>query len=150
MLNINSASCGRPHINWPVMKRSQNQPFIKDTEVNEAEVVQATVEPEVLQEACDLGWLALTVSLIQMYLFYRTFQKFTNEGEMARFLKQYFDKAHGASWQCIVGKTFGSYVSVDSKNFIHFHIGRTAILLYKTLAEHEYEKASEYLEDRCV
>lgn len=62
MLNINSANFANPQISWPVMNRVQNRPFLKDTEVNEAEVLQATVEPAVLQEACDLGWLALTVS----------------------------------------------------------------------------------------
>ncbi|KAE9554833.1 hypothetical protein FO519_001948 [Halicephalobus sp. NKZ332] len=118
------------------MPKQDSKPFIKDTDVSEAEVLHASVEDNVLQEACDLSWLALT--------------KYSTEGEIARFLKQYFDKVHGASWQCVVGKTFGSYVSVDSMNFIHIHIGKTAVLLYKTFAKHEYEKISDCLEDRCV
>uniref|UniRef100_A0A914Y548 Dynein light chain n=1 Tax=Panagrolaimus superbus TaxID=310955 RepID=A0A914Y548_9BILA len=118
------------------MSKFMKKAFIADADVNEAEVIHATVDIELLQEACDVSWLALT--------------KYRSEGEMARYIKQCFDRNHGASWQCIVGKTFGSYVSVDSKFFVHIHIGRTAILLYKTYAKGEYEKIADCLEDRIV
>uniref|UniRef100_A0A7E4UUI1 Dynein light chain n=1 Tax=Panagrellus redivivus TaxID=6233 RepID=A0A7E4UUI1_PANRE len=116
-------------------KRNPNV-FIADVDVDEAEVVQASVGQDMIQVACDLGWVAL--------------KKFTSEGEMARFLKQYFDRTYGATWICVVGKTFGSYISVDSKYFIHIHIGKTAILLYKTFSAGEYERISRHLDDRLV
>ena len=61
MLNLQQAACGVPRISWPVMPKHDDKPFFKDTEVDEAEVLHASVQDDVLQEACDLSWLALTV-----------------------------------------------------------------------------------------
>ena len=62
MLNLQHTACGAPRISWPVMPKHDDKPFFKDTEVDEAEVLHASVQDDVLQEACDLSWLALTVS----------------------------------------------------------------------------------------
>lgn len=67
MLNIKQERSDTPRINWPIMSGG-NRGFLKDTEVNEAEVLHASVEPEILQEACDLSWLALTVSFFSILI----------------------------------------------------------------------------------
>lgn len=42
-----------------------------------------------------------------------------------------FDKQYGPTWHCIVGSDFKAFVSHESKHFIFFYIGKSAILLYK-------------------
>ncbi|TAQ86566.1 hypothetical protein B7494_g5121 [Chlorociboria aeruginascens] len=46
-------------------------------------------------------------------------------------LKQ-FDDRKGATWHCIVGRNFGSFVTHETKHFIYFYLGHCAILLFKT------------------
>lgn len=46
----------------PGMSKFMKKSFIADADVNEAEVIHATVDIDLLQEACDISWLALTVS----------------------------------------------------------------------------------------
>nr|GMD54888.1 dynein light chain 2, cytoplasmic [Ipomoea batatas] len=55
----------------------------------------------------------------------------TDSTEIARFIKQEFDRAYGGSWQCIVGTDFASFVTHCSGCFIYFHVGSLAILLFK-------------------
>jgi len=60
-----------------------------------------------------------------------------------------FDQRKGATWHCIVGRNFGSFVthgnvrssleqsmvliwSPETKHFIYFYLGHCAILLFKT------------------
>jgi dynein light chain LC8-type len=59
-----------------------------------------------------------------------------------------FDLRKGATWHCIVGRNFGSFVthgkllewysetgyslSSETKHFIYFYLGHCAILLFKT------------------
>jgi dynein light chain LC8-type len=38
-------------------------------------------------------------------------EKFNSESDIARFVKQKFDKKYSLSWHCIVGRNFGSYVT---------------------------------------
>eukprot|EP00250_Pteridium_aquilinum_P001048 c11239_g1_i1 orf=225-515(+) len=51
--------------------------------------------------------------------------------QIARFLKQEFDKCYGGGWQCVVGSNFGSFVTHSHGNFIYFCIERLAFLLFK-------------------
>lgn len=53
------------------------------------------------------------------------------ESLVSRHLKQYFDNKYGPNWNCVVGKNFHAFVSYESKHFLYFHEGPTAILLYK-------------------
>lgn len=46
-------------------------------------------------------------------------------------LQRKFDKKYGPTWHCIVGSDFKAFVSHESKHFIFFYIGKSAILLYK-------------------
>ncbi|KAH6558889.1 hypothetical protein KP509_1Z040100 [Ceratopteris richardii] len=51
--------------------------------------------------------------------------------QIARSLKQEFDKCYGGGWQCIVGTNFGSFVTHSHGNFIYFCIEKLAFLLFK-------------------
>jgi dynein light chain LC8-type len=35
-------------------------------------------------------------------------------------------------WHCFVGRNMGAYMTYESKHYIYFYIGQTAVLLFKT------------------
>ncbi|KAG0605835.1 hypothetical protein M758_9G091500 [Ceratodon purpureus] len=55
----------------------------------------------------------------------------TDYKDVAYYIKNQFDKEYGTGWQCITGVSFGSYVTHSSGSFIHFCLGRLAIMLFK-------------------
>lgn len=58
--------------------------------------------------------------------------KFQVEKDIAQYIKKEFDSRAGATWHCIVGRNFGSFVTHETKHFIYFYLGHCAILLFKT------------------
>ncbi|VDN14482.1 unnamed protein product [Dibothriocephalus latus] len=58
--------------------------------------------------------------------------QYTLEKDIAAHIKKAFDKDHGPTWHCIVGRNFGSYVTHESNHFIYFYMGQVAILLFKS------------------
>ncbi|KAH0559888.1 hypothetical protein GP486_003591 [Trichoglossum hirsutum] len=75
-------------------------------------------------------------------------QKYNIEKDIAQYIKKEFDSRKGATWHCIVGRNFGSFVThgtfplkvdepklsalLETKHFIYFYLGHCAILLFKT------------------
>lgn len=60
------------------------------------------------------------------------FERCNTQKEMASFIKEDFKLRYGGTWHCVVGRDFGSYVTHESKHYIYFYNGQTAILLFKT------------------
>ncbi|KAL1924574.1 uncharacterized protein VTP21DRAFT_4228 [Calcarisporiella thermophila] len=58
--------------------------------------------------------------------------KYQVEKDIAAHIKREFDKKYGSTWHCIVGRSFGSYVTHETKHFIYFYLGQIAILLFKS------------------
>ena len=58
-------------------------------------------------------------------------EEFVTEMEVSKKIKGHFDQKYGPTWHCIVGSDFRAYVTHESKNFIFFYQGKTAICLYK-------------------
>eukprot|EP00617_Octactis_speculum_P025630 CAMPEP_0185767940 /NCGR_PEP_ID=MMETSP1174-20130828/45921_1 /TAXON_ID=35687 /ORGANISM="Dictyocha speculum, Strain CCMP1381" /LENGTH=105 /DNA_ID=CAMNT_0028452347 /DNA_START=31 /DNA_END=348 /DNA_ORIENTATION=- len=56
----------------------------------------------------------------------------TEENQVSKFIKEKFDFKYGPTWHCIVGTDFRAQVTHESKHFIFFYSGKTAICLYKT------------------
>ena len=54
------------------------------------------------------------------------------EKDISKHIKSHFDSKYGPTWHCIVGSDFRAFVTHESKTFIFFYIGKTAICLYKT------------------
>eukprot|EP00249_Psilotum_nudum_P009866 c22199_g1_i1 orf=1091-1999(+) len=54
---------------------------------------------------------------------------------VAHTLKKEFDQAYGPAWHCIVGSSFGSFVTHSLGGFIYFSIDKISILLFKTTVE---------------
>lgn len=52
-----------------------------------------------------------------------------------RFLLQEFDLSYGPAWHCIVGTSFGSYVTHSLGCFLYFSIDKVYILLFRTAVE---------------
>ena len=53
--------------------------------------------------------------------------------ETAAQIRQHFDKQYGPHWNCIVGRSFGSYVTHEIKTYIYFSVkAHVAVLLWKT------------------
>lgn len=48
---------------------------------------------------------------------------------------QEFDSTYGPTWHCVVGTSFGSYVTHSLGGFLYFSIDNVYILLFKTGAE---------------
>mmetsp|Transcript_6224 Transcript_6224/g.38659 ORF Transcript_6224/g.38659 Transcript_6224/m.38659 type:complete len:95 (-) Transcript_6224:1014-1298(-) len=59
-------------------------------------------------------------------------EKFNMEKDMAAFLKKEFDKKYSPTWNCIVGKSYGSYVTHESRMFVYFYVDQHAFLLFKS------------------
>jgi len=59
------------------------------------------------------------------------FESHRMEKDIASILKREFDKMYNPTWHCIVGRSFGSYVTHESKHMIYFYWGQVAILLWK-------------------
>ncbi|CAK9150326.1 unnamed protein product [Ilex paraguariensis] len=47
-------------------------------------------------------------------------------------LKKEFDSSYGPAWHCIVGTSFGSYVTHSLGGFLYFSIDKVYILLFRT------------------
>ncbi|VDO97734.1 unnamed protein product [Soboliphyme baturini] len=54
-----------------------------------------------------------------------------SECEMAVYIKSQFDRSYGPGWMCIVGRSFGSYVSYAFGCFMFFELGNEAFQLFK-------------------
>nr|VZI24858.1 unnamed protein product [Spirometra erinaceieuropaei] len=75
------------------------------------------MSPEVKDDAVRLALLAVS--------------KYEIEKDMAAFVKKEFDRRHGETWHCIVGKHFGSYVTHEKDAFIYLYVDNLAFLLFK-------------------
>ncbi|KAJ4843320.1 Protein ACTIVITY OF BC1 COMPLEX KINASE 3, chloroplastic [Turnera subulata] len=51
---------------------------------------------------------------------------------LARTLKNEFDSVYGPAWHCVVGKSFGSFVTHSPGGFMYFSVDSLFILLFKT------------------
>ncbi|KAK2990117.1 hypothetical protein RJ640_014786 [Escallonia rubra] len=60
------------------------------------------------------------------------FEKHGVEKDVAEYIKKEFDKKHGPTWHCIVGKNFGSYVTHETNHFVYFYLDTKAVLLFKS------------------
>ncbi|KAL6845861.1 hypothetical protein ACP4OV_024436 [Aristida adscensionis] len=54
---------------------------------------------------------------------------------LALALKKDFDSTYGPAWHCIVGTSFGSYVTHSLGGFLYFSIDKVHILLFRTAVE---------------
>lgn len=54
---------------------------------------------------------------------------------LALALKKEFDTAYGSAWHCIVGTSFGSYVTHARGGFLYFSVDKVHILLFRTAVE---------------
>ncbi|KAF7079249.1 hypothetical protein CFC21_083507, partial [Triticum aestivum] len=46
-----------------------------------------------------------------------------------------FDTSYGPAWHCIVGTSFGSYVTHTLGGFLYFSVDKVHILLFRTAVE---------------
>ncbi|PWA67587.1 Dynein light chain, type 1/2 [Artemisia annua] len=60
------------------------------------------------------------------------FENSSVEKDVAEEIKKAFDKNHGPTWHCIVGKNFGSYVTHETNHFVYFYLDSRAVLLFKS------------------
>uniref|UniRef100_A0A1I7Z076 Dynein light chain n=1 Tax=Steinernema glaseri TaxID=37863 RepID=A0A1I7Z076_9BILA len=54
-----------------------------------------------------------------------------NDGDFAMHIKKRFDSSHKPTWHCIVGRRFSSLVTHEEGSFLHFYMGKLAIILFK-------------------
>ncbi len=58
-------------------------------------------------------------------------QKFPNESDVAKYVKEYFDSKYGPNWHCIVGRHFAHFGSHHAESYSFVHIGQVAVLVYR-------------------
>ncbi|KAK4265235.1 hypothetical protein QN277_026315 [Acacia crassicarpa] len=62
---------------------------------------------------------------------YDSLEKFSSK-HIAHNIKKEFDKTYGPVWHCIVGSSFGSFVTHSTGCFLYFSMEKLHILLFKT------------------
>ncbi|XP_057485195.1 uncharacterized protein LOC130771576 isoform X1 [Actinidia eriantha] len=62
---------------------------------------------------------------------YDSLEKFSSK-HMAYNMKKEFDKVYGPAWHCMVGSSFGSFVTHSTGCFLYFSMEKLYILVFKT------------------
>ncbi|KAI8023742.1 Dynein light chain, cytoplasmic [Camellia lanceoleosa] len=62
---------------------------------------------------------------------YDSLEKFSSK-HIAYHLKKEFDEVYGPAWHCIVGSSFGSFVTHSTGCFLYFSMEKFHILLFQT------------------
>ncbi|XP_002524465.3 uncharacterized protein LOC8275857 [Ricinus communis] len=62
---------------------------------------------------------------------YDSLDKFSSK-HIAYNIKKEFDKVYGPAWHCIVGSSFGSFVTHSTGCFLYFSMEKLYILVFKT------------------
>ncbi|KAK6032880.1 dynein light chain type 1 [Ostertagia ostertagi] len=62
----------------------------------------------------------------------RAHEKFRVEKDIAAYIKQEMDRKYHHSWQCVVGRNFGSYVTHETNHFMYLYVRNTAVMVFKT------------------
>lgn len=57
--------------------------------------------------------------------------KFAVEKDMAAHIKRTVDERFGPTWHVVVGKSFGSFVTHETKHFVYFYLGHIAFLIWR-------------------
>ncbi|XP_061349218.1 uncharacterized protein LOC133294546 [Gastrolobium bilobum] len=81
-------------------------------------IKSADMLPDMQKEAVDIAVAA--------------FERHNVEKDVAENIKKEFDKRHGPTWHCIVGRNFGSYVTHETNHFVYFYLDQKAVLLFKS------------------
>ncbi|KAK2358292.1 Dynein light chain 2, cytoplasmic [Trifolium repens] len=81
-------------------------------------IKSADMLPDMQKEAVDIAVVA--------------FERHSVEKDVAESIKKEFDKRHGPTWHCIVGRNFGSYVTHETNHFVYFYLDQKAVLLFKS------------------
>ncbi|XP_059637994.1 uncharacterized protein LOC132279938 [Cornus florida] len=69
---------------------------------------------------------------------YDSLEKFSPK-HMAYNIKKEFDKVYGPAWHCIVGSSFGSFVTHSTGCFLYFSMEKLYILVFKTKIQRALE-----------
>ncbi|XP_064488707.1 uncharacterized protein LOC135400746 [Ornithodoros turicata] len=85
---------------------------------NKKIVVKASDIPEHMQQEA----IKVAVEAIERHKILR---------DVAAFIKTEFDRKFMPTWHCVVGRSFGSYVTYETKRFTYFYVGQVAVLLFK-------------------
>ncbi|ONK59534.1 uncharacterized protein A4U43_C08F7410 [Asparagus officinalis] len=62
---------------------------------------------------------------------YDGLDKFSSR-KIAHDVKKEFDKVYGPAWHCIVGMSFGSFVTHSRGCFVYFSMEKVIVMLFKT------------------
>ncbi|KAK6040592.1 dynein light chain type 1 [Cooperia oncophora] len=52
--------------------------------------------------------------------------------DIAAYIKDEMDRKYGHSWQCVVGRNFGSFVTHETNHFMYLYVRYTAVMIFKT------------------
>ncbi|KAJ0971240.1 hypothetical protein J5N97_019199 [Dioscorea zingiberensis] len=58
-------------------------------------------------------------------------EKFSSK-KMAHDIKKEFDKVYGATWHCVVGTSYGSFVTHTTGCFLYFSVEKILVMLFRT------------------
>ncbi|XP_031110711.1 dynein light chain 1, cytoplasmic-like [Ipomoea triloba] len=99
-------------------RKSASPPASSITVSKKVIIKSADMKDDMQKEAVDIAIAA--------------FEKNSVEKDVAEHIKKEFDKKHGPTWHCIVGKNFGSYVTHETNHFVYFYLDSKAVLLFKS------------------
>ena len=75
--------------------------------------------------------LPLDLQTAALNLAAQALKKYNVEKDIAKYIKQEFDAKYTPTWHCVVGRSFGSFVTHESSCFIYFVVDGVSILLFK-------------------
>ncbi|KAL0337426.1 UNVERIFIED_CONTAM: Dynein light chain, cytoplasmic [Sesamum calycinum] len=103
--------------------------------------VSSEVEANAAGSAAELLEVRVLASdmpaLMQVHAFccarttFESLEKFSSK-HMAYNIKKEFDKVYGPAWHCIVGSSFGSFVTHSTGCFLYFSMEKLYVLVFKT------------------